>query len=68
MKKGWRIIFGIVLVGVVLGGLCFGVGLLTGADTQRIIQNLDMNYHLTTYVQAYLGYVKQLARYFADLI
>ena len=35
MKKGWRIILGIVLVAVVLGGLRCGVGLLTGADSIR---------------------------------
>ena len=32
MKKGWRIILGIVLVALVMGGLCFGVGLLTAQD------------------------------------
>ena len=36
MKKGWRVILGIVLVAVIFGGLCCGVGLLTGADSERI--------------------------------
>ena len=67
MKKGWRIILSIVLVAVVLGGLCFGVELLTGADTQRIIQNVDEHYRLTAYVQAYTDYFKQLVQYFAGL-
>ena len=67
MKKGWRIILGIVLVALVMGGLCFGLGLLTGADTQRIIQNVDEHYRLTAYVQAYTDYFKQLVQYFAGL-
>ena len=58
---------GIVLVALVLGGLCFGVGFLTGADTQRIMQNLDDQYRLTAYVQAYTGYFKQLVQYIAGL-
>ena len=44
MKKGWRIIFGIVLVAVVFGGLCCGVGFLTGADSSRIILTFDQGY------------------------
>ena len=53
MKKGWRIIFGVVLVAVILGGLCCGVGLLTGADSDRIILNLDEHYQLRTYINSY---------------
>ena len=49
MKKGWRIILGIVLAAVILGGLCCGVGLLTGADSNRIIMNLDEHYQVMTY-------------------
>ena len=46
MKKGWRIILGIVLAAVLFGGLCCGVGILTGADSDRIILNLDERYHI----------------------
>ena len=59
MKKGWRVILGIVLAALVLGGICFGVGLLTGADLQRIILNLDEHYQLMTYFNSYIGYIKQ---------
>ena len=48
MKKGWRIILGIVLVAVIFGGLCCGVGVLTGADRERIIMNLDEHYQVMT--------------------
>ena len=50
MKKGWRVILGIVLVAVIFGGLCCGVGLLTGADSERIIMNLDEHYQVMTYI------------------
>ena len=67
MKKGWRVILGIVLVALVLGGLSIGVGLLTGADMHRIILNLDEHYQLTTYFNTYFGYVKQLLQHITGL-
>ena len=60
MKKGWRVILGIVLVAVIFGGLCCGVGLLTGADTDRIILNLDEHYQVMTYINTYTSYVTGL--------
>ena len=67
MKKGWRVILGIVLVAIVVGGICIGVGLLTGADASRITQNLDEHYRLGVYAEAYTNYVKELFRYFTNL-
>ena len=60
MKKGWRIILGIVLVAVIFGGLCCGVGVLTGADSERIIMNLDEHYQVMTYINTYTSYVTGL--------
>ena len=60
MKKGWRIILGIVLAAVLSGGLCCGVGILTGADSDRIILNLDEHYQLMTYINTYTAYVTNL--------
>ena len=60
MKKGWRVILGIVLVAVIFGGLCCGVGLLTGADSERIIMNLDEHYQVMTYINTYASYVTGL--------
>lgn len=60
MKKGWRVILGIVLVAVIFGGLCCGVGLLTGADSERIIMNLDEHYQVMTYINTYTSYVTDL--------
>ena len=60
MKKGWRIILGIFLVAVIFGGLCCGVGILTGADFDRIILNLDEHYQVMTYINTYTSYVTGL--------
>lgn len=62
MKKGWRIIFGVFLVAVILGGLCCGVGLMTGADSNRIILNLEEHYQLMTYVNTYTDFITNLFR------
>ncbi len=66
MKKGWRVILGIVLVALIVGGVCVGVGLLTGADSERIAQNLEEHYRLNTYMNAYLNYGKELFWYFTN--
>ena len=67
MKKGWRIILTIVLVVLILGGVCFGVGLLTGGDVDRIILNLDEHYQVMTYINTYTGYVRQLFQQLVNL-
>ena len=36
MKKGWRVILVIVAICIAFGAVCAGVGVLTGADTERI--------------------------------
>ena len=36
MKKGWRVILIIVAICIAFGAVCAGVGVLTGADTERI--------------------------------
>lgn len=67
MKKGWRIILTIVLVVLILGGVSFGVGLLTGGDVDRIILNLDEHYQVMTYINTYTGYVRQLFQQLVNL-
>ena len=51
MKKGWRIIITIVMVAILLGAVCIGVGVLTGADMSRIYNTLDSRYMITQYYQ-----------------
>ena len=36
MKKGWRIVLLLVAICIAFGAVCAGVGVLTGADTDRI--------------------------------
>lgn len=47
MKNGWRIIISIVLIVILLGGVCIGVGVLTGADMERVYSVLDKQNNLT---------------------
>lgn len=51
MKKGWRVVIVIVLICLLLGGVCIGVGLMTGADMERIYSVLDARYHITEYYE-----------------
>ena len=62
MKKAWRIIILVVLVAVLLGAVCVGVGFLTGGDMSRIYTVLDNRYHLDAYVQ----YFRQLYAAFLE--
>lgn len=51
MKKGWKVIIVIVLIAVLLGMVCFGVGMMTGADMERIYSVMDNKYHIEAYYQ-----------------
>ncbi len=68
MKKGWHIILGIVIVALIVGALSMGVGFLTGADSARILQNLDDHFQLRAYVDAYKDYAVQLFQYLKSLL
>ena len=52
---------------LILGGVSFGVGLLTGGDIDRIILNLDEHYQVMTYINTYTGYVRQLFQQLVNL-
>lgn len=60
MKKVWKAVMAIVLVALVLGAICFGVGLLTGAELDRIYSVLDNRFNITAVYKAYSQYVKDL--------
>lgn len=51
MKKSWKVIIVIVLIAILLGAVCIGVGLLTGADFPRIVSILDNRYHVKVYYE-----------------
>lgn len=47
MKNGWRVVLIIVLVAILFGGVCLGVGIMTGSDMSRIYTVLDKQFNLT---------------------
>ena len=56
MKKGWNVILVIVLVAILLGAVCVGVGLMTGGDMPRVLGVMEDRYHPAEYY-AYVGEV-----------
>lgn len=60
MKKAWKIILIIVLIALLLGAVSIGVGLLTGADFQRIYLTLDERYQLGAYIDMYSNWLNQV--------
>ena len=53
MSKGWRIIGTLVLVMVLLGGICIGVGFMTGGNVAEVYSNLNVRYNLSGYWEVY---------------
>ena len=68
MKKGWRIILVLVAICIAFGAVCAGVGVLTGADTERvgaIIErrcedryNLDLDAFLLQWIPEVAGIIQ----------
>ena len=54
MKSGWKIILIVVVVAILLGAICIGVGAMTGADFTRIWTTLDNRYHVDMYYQYFV--------------
>lgn len=51
MKSGWKVILMVVVIAILLGAVCMGVGAMTGADFTRIWATLDSRYHVDMYYQ-----------------
>ncbi len=60
MKKAGRVVLIIVLAAVLLGAVCVGVGLMTGADAMRVYSTLDERYNIGAYQEAYTEYAGQV--------
>ena len=54
MKSGWKIILIVVVIAILLGAVCMGVGAMTGADFTRIWATLDNRYHVDMYYQYFV--------------
>ncbi len=53
MSKGWRIIGGLVLMLLLLGAICIGVGFMTGGDIVEVYSSLNTRYNLSGYWEQY---------------
>ena len=54
MKSGWKIILIVVVIAILLGAICIGVGAMTGADFTRIWATLDNRYHVDMYYEYFV--------------
>ena len=61
MKSGWKIILIVVVIAILLGAVCMGVGAMTGADFTRIWATLDNRYHVDMYYQYFIEVWNTLA-------
>ncbi len=53
MSRGWRVIGALVLVLVLLGAICIGVGFMTGGNVAGIYSNLNLRYNLVGHWEQY---------------
>ena len=65
MKSGWKIILIVVVIAILLGAVCMGVGAMTGADFTRIWATLDNRYHVDMYYQYFIDVRNTLVTVFA---
>lgn len=61
MKGAWKVIITIALIAALIGALCMGVGLLTGAKMDVIYQVLDDRYHVEVYYSYVLAVINAVA-------
>ena len=61
MSRSWRVISLVVLIAILLGAVCVGVGLVTGGEWDRIYSSLDARYHIDMYID-YIGQVFTVLR------
>ena len=60
MSKGWKIIGGVVLVLILLGAICIGVGFMTGGDLVDIYSALNAKFRIVEYWDAWSDWAAQL--------
>lgn len=53
MAKAWKIISAVCIIAVLLGALCVLVGLITGGDTQRVLDIFNATHNIDSIKQAY---------------
>ncbi len=48
MSNSWRVISLVVLIAILLGAVCVGVGLVTGGEWDRIFSGIESRYSIST--------------------
>lgn len=61
MRKAWKVVTVIALVIMVLAAVLFAVGMLTGADMDRIYSVLNSRYSLGYYIQYFADYINSIS-------
>ena len=51
MSKVWRAVMVVVLIAILAGAVCVGVGLMTGGSWEHIYSVLDEKYHLDVWLE-----------------
>ena len=68
MKKIWKVIGVIVLVFALIGAICVGIGLFTGADAARIYSIVDKQFNIGQLINGYRTQVNQIMQNAASLL
>ncbi len=53
MAKAWKIISAVCIIAILVGVLCVLVGLITGGDTQRVLDIFNATYNIDGLKQTY---------------
>ena len=67
MKRMWKIIGIVILTVFVLGLICLGAGLLTGADSARIFTVIDDKFQIESTISLYKNYAEQMKDLLSEL-
>ena len=51
MKKVWHVVIIIVLISILLGAVSIGVGFMTGAESERILDVMDAKCNLSGWIE-----------------
>jgi len=60
MAKAWRVVIIIVLIAVILGSVLIGVGMMTGANFERLYGTVAERYNLVEDPAEYAQYVQDV--------
>jgi hypothetical protein len=68
MSKGWKIVSAIVLVLILLGAICIGVGFMTGGSLAEVYSKLDQEYKISLYWDHRSEYVQWARDAYGEIV